>query len=144
MERKTIISDIDGTIANLDHRLSLRKEHIRLFFDACDKDTPIKNVISLLNILKKDHDIVFITGRAEFTRSKTVKWIVENTDIELFSLHMRKNNDKREDHIIKSEIIDNLGLKPSNVVTVFEDRQSVVDMWREKGFHVCQVDKGDF
>ena len=31
-----------------------------------------------------------------------------------------------------------------NVVTVFDDRNQVVEMWRSLGLSVCQVNYGDF
>ena len=57
---------------------------------------------------------------------------------------MRKDGDQRADHIVKREIlaqIRNAGFEP---VLVFDDRQSVVDMWRDQGIRVAQTAPGDF
>jgi len=35
-------------------------------------------------------------------------------------------------------------LTPENTVVVFDDRDSVVKMWRDAGFHVHQVAEGNF
>ena len=63
---------------------------------------------------------------------------------------MRHTNDYRADSIVKSELYDSLVSEWSYVfnsstpVIIFDDRQSVVDMWRDRGLTCCQVAKGDF
>jgi phosphoglycolate phosphatase-like HAD superfamily hydrolase len=66
---------------------------------------------------------------------------VTNTDGELF---MRADNDNRPDAEVKSEMLDKLIEQGHNPVIVFDDRQSVVDMWRSRGLLCCQVADGDF
>jgi hypothetical protein len=59
-------------------------------------------------------------------------------------LFMRKTGDIRSDDIVKREIYET-HIKPEwNVVCVLDDRQRVVDMWREIGLTCLQVDYGDF
>jgi hypothetical protein len=55
-------------------------------------------------------------------------------------LFMRSENDRRPDTVVKLEIMQGLGLTPDDVLCILDDRQSVVDMWRENGFRVMQVD----
>ena len=43
----------------------------------------------------------------------------------------------------KSELVEIIA-DGYEVELVFDDRQQVVDMWREKGYRVCQVDVGNF
>jgi hypothetical protein len=61
---------------------------------------------------------------------------------------MRKEGDHRPDHVVKKELLEDYlkleNLEKSSVITIYEDRQTVVDMWRDNGYHVCQVAKGDF
>ena len=40
--------------------------------------------------------------------------------------------------------LDNLGFSVDDVFAVFDDRQQVVDMWRDNGLQVFQVADGDF
>jgi hypothetical protein len=59
---------------------------------------------------------------------------------------MRKSGDHREDHVVKGELLDQI-LKDrhlSELGAVFEDRQQVVDMYRERGLRVFQVAPGNF
>ena len=55
-------------------------------------------------------------------------------------LFMRSENDRRPDTVVKLEIMQGLGFTPDDVLCILDDRQSVVDMWRENGFRVMQVD----
>ena len=58
---------------------------------------------------------------------------------------MRKTGDNRKDSIIKKEIYEKY-LKPMNyhVLFILDDRNQVVEMWREMGFTVFQVAEGNF
>ena len=58
-------------------------------------------------------------------------------------LLMRKEGDYRDDAIVKKE----LGAKVAEMGTILfaiDDRQRVVDMWRENGIVCLQCDKGNF
>ena len=58
---------------------------------------------------------------------------------------MRKDGDHRPDHVIKSEVLETIvkgyGKPP---LMVFDDRNAVVKMWRDKGIPCLQVADGDF
>ena len=56
---------------------------------------------------------------------------------------MRPDDDYRPDAELKSELFDKLDLVYSDTI-IFDDRQSVVDMWRARGLTCFQVTKGDF
>ena len=60
------------------------------------------------------------------------------------ALYMRSDSDYRPDHEVKSQMLDKMRKEGFNPTMAFDDRQQVVDMWREKGLTVAQVDKGDF
>ena len=57
---------------------------------------------------------------------------------------MRKDGDQRADHIVKREILDHIRKAGFEPVLVFDDRQSVVDMWRDQGIRVAQTAPGKF
>ena len=69
--------------------------------------------------------------------------------IEHCGLYMRKKDDFRDDRLVKAEfflLIERLHdpkITKENTI-IFDDRQKVVDMWREMGLTCCQVAKGDF
>jgi len=56
---------------------------------------------------------------------------------------MRKAGDKRKDSIVKYEIAKEL-VEKYYIKYVFDDRNSVVKMWREAGFRCLQVADGNF
>ena len=147
------IFDIDGTLANNEHRAKHldhgnydgnSKERWAKFFAGIPLDTPIKPVIGVLvRLAATGTRIVLATGRSETNRAATVDWLSRH-EVPYDALYMRPSDCYRPDNIVKSEMLDTIladGWKPW---IVFDDRQSVVDMWRERGLVCCQVAKGDF
>ena len=148
-----IVFDIDGTLADLSHRLKHIKEEPKNwaeFHRRCTWDEPIAPMIALCNTLMADttHDVVFVSGRNEAVRERTVEWLDKKLSFpENFTmcLYMRAEDDHRPDYKVKLEILLEVvalyGKKPD---LVFDDRQQVVDMWREHGIRVCQVADGNY
>jgi hypothetical protein len=144
MSRATVVVDIDGTLANCSHRLHFIESQPKnwdAFFDNCDKDELIRNVQLIVVTLRQSFDLVFVSGRAERARAKTVAWL-EKYGLS-GPLFMRRDGDHRPDDIVKSEIYER-HLKDLTIVAVLDDRDRVVDMWRSKGLTCLQVAKGEF
>ena len=143
-----IIFDIDGTLANIEHRLPLingeGKSDWDAFHAACVDDAPISEMLMVAQVLLYTvFPIHLVTGRMEKSRADTTGWLTRNL-VEFNRLWMRADGDTRPDFEIKREIlgqIRGLGFEP---ILVFDDRQQVVDMWREEGIRCCQVAKGDY
>jgi hypothetical protein len=57
---------------------------------------------------------------------------------------MRKYGDYRKDYVVKREIYEQLIAPDYDILCVLDDRNSVVDMWREIGLTCLQVAPGDF
>jgi hypothetical protein len=57
---------------------------------------------------------------------------------------MRADKDHRADHIIKKEILDSFLAQGLDIAFTVDDRQQVVDMWRENNITCLQCDLGDF
>lgn len=143
-----IICDLDGTLAFHTSRKFYEENR-------CDEDSCDPRLALLLDwIMSYGMDIIFITGRQELYRDKTMDWIKSHlhnwrqqklsgmgSRIDLF---MRKTGDKRPDQVIKKEIYDKYIKDEFNVLCVFEDRNKVVEMWRDEGLLCCQVYDGDF
>jgi hypothetical protein len=153
--KKVIICDIDGTIADVRHRLPYiqdedgskrSKPDWPAFHAACVDDPPFDDVIRIANTLKEGWpgagydplDTYILSGRNDSVRAETEAWLDKHFG-HYTNLHMRKANDRRPDHIIKLEMVRELGLTPDKVLCIFDDRQSVVDMWRENGYRCLQV-----
>lgn len=144
--------DIDGTVADLSHRLHFIEGETQdwdAFYDACDKDTPIQSVIDVINALDEaGHIVLFVSGRNEVVRGKTNTWLEDHMGFYPGHIYMRSENDRREDTVVKSDLYDKITREwfgeRNKVVGVFDDRASVVKMWREKGLKVFHVAEGNF
>jgi len=150
---KIIVCDIDGTVSNPVHRI----KHIEKspkdwdsFYNECINDDPHLDIIEMLKTLYYTNSNVygfyFCTGRRESCRIDTEHWIRKNINFLCgeSKLLMRADNDKRHDTIVKPELLKNEGITPENTLFILEDRNSMVNKWRELGYRCLQVAEGDF
>lgn len=145
---RVIIFDIDGTLANADHRvhhIEARPRDWDAFFAAARDDPPHDEIVYLNNMLWADADnrILIVTGRPERERGDTVAWL-EAHDIRYHDIFFRPSGDRREDSDVKAEILETIARDFGTPYLVFEDRNRVVEMWRRKGIKCLQVAPGDF
>jgi hypothetical protein len=142
--KPNVIVDLDGTIADMRHRLPFikgpGKKDWKMFHLACLSDTPKEDIITVVNALYNAGQVIhIISGRNTVAFLDTVQWLT-NHGVLHHTLNMRKHSDRRDDTVVKEAIANRLELTPENTLCIFEDRQRVVDHWRELGFTVCQVD----
>ena len=144
-----IAFDLDGTLANIEHRLHYirgeGKKDWPAFFRACVDDDPITPMIRIARQLASFNTIEIWSGRSDEVRPQTEAWLARyNLDwSQGVHLRMRKAGDYRADDIVKGEWLDALP-DSDRPVMAFDDRQRVVDMWRSRGVICCQVAPGDF
>jgi len=145
--RKIILCDLDGTLADCQHRVPLILEIPRRwteFFDACDYDKPIRHVIDLINAIDRNVFDVWITsGRSDECFSKTVKWLEDN-GVKYGRIIMRKAGDHTDDGILKPSWLVDGTIPRDRVAFALDDRNRVVNAWRECGIPCFQVASGDF
>lgn len=136
--KRAIICDLDGTVAIHCNRGPFE-------YDKCDTDLPNLSVLEIIKNLSKDYHIVFMSGREDHCREKTIKWLTEQKIHPYqYTLIMRRSGDMRKDALIKRELFEEL-VKPNYYITaVFDDRNQVVEMWRNIGLTCLQVAPGDF
>jgi len=141
------IFDIDGTLADSSarqHFLDNGKKDWDGWFREMDKDPVHTDVMQFLDYaLDQDIPVFICTGRDEGYRVVTEKWLDCN-DIGYTKLFMRPAGDRRDDSVIKKEMLDDMRSKGYNPSLVFEDRDRVVKMWRENGIRCFQVAPGNF
>jgi hypothetical protein len=141
-----IAIDLDGTLANIGHRLPFienKPPNWKAFFLACVYDEPLFKMIRVAEALyNAGHTIEIWSGRSDMVEKETREWL-EKYHVKYHRLRMRKDGDYRMDCIVKAEWFDALPLHERPVLA-FDDRQQVVDMWREYGVLCCQVAPGDF
>lgn len=146
--RPTVLFDIDGTIADIEHRrvhLAQDPPNWKAFNDEMGDDTPNAPIVSLYKTLwvSAQYDLILVSGRSEATRALTEQWLVWN-EIPFDRLLMRREKDQRADHMVKEEILDTLLGEGRTILFTIDDRQQVVDMWRRRGITCLQCDVGDF
>jgi phosphoglycolate phosphatase-like HAD superfamily hydrolase len=132
---KRVICDLDGTLANLDHRLPLikkEKPEWESFFEQSVTDIPNQWCVDLLSALfNSGYTVEIVSGRPFDDTTKN--WL-ETHGIKYHALWLLGDR-KTPDHILKMEWLRNQITK-ENIAFVIDDRQKVVDMWREEGL-VC-------
>jgi uncharacterized HAD superfamily protein len=146
MKTPCYIFDLDGTIADCNHRLhyiNQKPKDWNAFNREIINDPPIHDVLSLLHILKDLFTVLLVTARGEGCREETVAWL-ELHDISYDGLYMRGKDDYRHDDIVKEEILDDLLSMGYDIKGVFEDRNRVVAMWRRRGIRCYQVIDGNY
>lgn len=139
------IFDIDGTIADLSHRLHYIQSKPRnweAFRSSVLKDKVIEPVAKLLRTqYALGMGIVLCSGRNEVTRSDTEQWLRQN-NLPYNALYMRQDRDFRVDSIIKSELLDRILADNWSPRAVVDDRLSVCRMWHSRGVFVFCVNQG--
>lgn len=139
------IFDLDGTLADIRHRLHFiegKKKDWDAFYDACVHDIPISNTIHVLNQLCLQEEVIICSGRSERVREQTEEWLAEY-GVYYDKLLMRPIGDTRPDAELKLEWL-NSGELGNSILGVFEDRDRMVKMWREQGLTCYQVCEGDY
>lgn len=148
MKQKAIIIDLDGTLADCEHR--------RCFIAGTKKDwksfSRDENIIqdklnlwcaTIINKFKDSHKILLVTGRMESSRKITIEWL-NKFDIKYDLLLTRKDNDFRKDSVIKEELYKNFIEPHFDVLFCLDDRKQVVDTWRSLGLICLQCADGEF
>ncbi|MBR2392665.1 MAG: hypothetical protein IKA93_03740 [Elusimicrobiaceae bacterium] len=145
---KTILFDIDGTLADLNGRekyLKQEKADWKNFNAKMEEDLPNTAVVSLYRALYESgkFEIILVSGRQERFRKVTETWLAWH-EIPFDRLLMRPDADQRPDSEVKQDILNTLKAQGKEVLFTVDDRQSVVDMWRANGITCLQCQKGDY
>lgn len=147
--KKIVVVDIDGTIAEIGERLKYLLQTPKdydSFYQDCFNDKPIRNIIGMVESLSANYQIVFCTSRRSSCRLKTIQWIIKNfnNEFKYTSLLMRANHDHRHDTIVKPNLLADAGIQANDIAFILEDRTVMVDKWRSLGIICLQVREGNF
>jgi HAD superfamily, subfamily IIIB (Acid phosphatase) len=149
---RTVIFDIDGTLANNEERQKLldhgnyaanSAQRWAAYFSGIPNDKPVDSIVELAGVLGENYLIVLCTGRGEENRLATEQWL-DKHGIQYDELVMRPAGDFRKDDVVKGEMLDALLAEGHSIWLVVDDRNSVVKMWRERGLTCLQCAEGDF
>ncbi|MBL1210413.1 AAA family ATPase [Geminocystis sp. GBBB08] len=131
-----ILVDMDGTLSIL---------HNRSPYDVskCDQDLPNQPVLETVYKWQDSTNIIVLSARTDDGKELTEKWLKQH-QVKYVNLYMRKTGDLRKDAIVKQEIYEEYIKDKYNVKFILDDRNQVVEMWRNLGLTVFQVGEGDF
>lgn len=146
-KNQVYVFDLDGTLANAEHRVPFIQgdnSDWDAFYEACDRDLPIYETIHILRALhSKGHGIYILTGRSDQVKAKTEAWLAQNY-IFFDKLKMRPEGNYNPDHELKVDMLTDMMEDDDEIMAIFEDRNKVVEMWRDQGFTCYHVADGDF
>ena len=148
-KRKWLAIDLDGTVADCDHRLGYildmetrkklpsRERDYNMFYKNSFLDEPIYHMIKMIKDHAIEHDakLVFITGRPERMKGDSLSWIAKHINPAVMSgdLFMRKENDYRPDGVVKGELMycamECMGMEEP--VVAYDDRDTVLRVWNK-------------
>jgi len=169
MNKKTVIFDLDGTLANIDVRRDRSvKPNGKLDWDIfaspdsiLNWDEPNHPVIKMAQMFHNDgFRIVIFSGRNDRGFFATKDWLAKhNVPFDLLVLRPDKFQDQSwpiadgnpatpdmrfmPDEILKKKMLDTF-VDINDVFLVVDDRDKVVKMWRDLGLNTFQVAPGDF
>jgi len=159
LEMKIIVVDLDGTVCDTAHRDHLAQaKQWDEFHAAAKDDRPRADVAFFLSVLARrsvldEILLVACTGRNERYRQTTLEWLIKH-DLAVFdTILMRPDGDRRPDVEVKPEMLrEFIELTESEypwagkreVAFILEDRDRVVETWRNLGYACWQVNNGSY
>ena len=168
MNKKTVIFDLDGTLADIEIRRKMSIKNTKnmdwdKFFhpDNIQYDKPVHAIINLAQTYHRNgYKVVIFSGRNDRSWKETKEWL-KKYDVPYHLLVMRPDKFKSKsfpiadgnpatsdmrfmpDEILKKKMLDTF-VDIDDVLFVVDDRQKVVDMWRDLGLVVLQPAPGNF
>lgn len=142
-----VIFDIDGTLMDIDHRrhfVSGDTKDWMAFKEHTIADKPFDQVVDIA-LMYQDWgaNIHLCSGRNESQREVT-ELQMRICGIEYKTLQMRWEKNYEPDEVLKYDMLQQLREDGYNPTLVFDDRDKVVQMWRNNGLRCFQVAQGDF
>ena len=150
--KKTVIFDLDGTLAIIDKRREVsRKPNGKIDFDIfhdasnISLDEPNTPVIKIAQLFAHNgYTIIIFSGRSDRTEHTTRAWLMRNgVPFDKLVMRPHKTMNFVPDEILKKDMLDK-HVDIDDVFLVVDDRNKVVKMWRDLGLTVFQVADGDF
>jgi hypothetical protein len=143
--KKCVLFDLDGTLADGKHRLTLlphhddahRTEAWDSFNLASGEDEPFVDNIAIMNVLKETYHTIILTGRSAIAHDITVDWLADHY-CHYDELIMRPLNNHQIDTDFKTAAIREIQ-REYDIVCAWDDKYSICKMFRDMGITAHQV-----
>ncbi|MFC4945418.1 hypothetical protein [Pseudonocardia sp. GCM10023141] len=136
-DRPIAVFDIDGVLADVSHRLHHiqgRSHDWGRFFRTADRDPLLAEGAERLRAALIDHDVIYLTGRPEWTRRLTERWLARH-GLPTGPLIMRDDYDRAPAPLLKRGELRRLA-RSRTIASVLDDDPSVVDVLEADGWPV--------
>lgn len=147
LRKKITIWDLDGTVANISHRLNRLDCNGNIIHPTALKAEAMRDSLNTpiadwLCSTQKDYVVFIVSGRGTDEAIVTEDWLSSHS-VFPDRLFMRQGGDLRADTIIKKEILDRIDViyGKESVEWVVDDRPCVCALWRENGLKVFPVNQ---
>jgi FMN phosphatase YigB (HAD superfamily) len=148
VNKRIIIVDLDGTLYDSVSRSHFAKAGMwDEFHSHSSLDKPNFDVLDLVKELGRYHTMLGITGRNERYRKITDHWL-NRWQVPLDDLLMRPDGNFNSDPEVKLSLLHKwLGKNQRNMREIWfalEDRDKMVDAWRNANIPCYQVRSGEY
>lgn len=140
---RAVLFDVDGTLALRDEATPGCRSPFD--WDRVGEDLPNAPVIELARLVAESgrYRLIVMSGRDEVCRWQTEMWLTAQ-GVAFDELHMRPHKDNRPDTVVKKELYEAHVAGRYEVAFVVDDREGVVQQWRQMGLTCFQVAEGKF
>lgn len=138
--RPLAVFDIDGVLADVSHRVHFLEEGRSDwggFFGSASRDGVHPEGLALVTEAAEDCEIAYLTGRPEWCRRDTTRWLSRH-GLPDGTLVMRRNGDRRPARVLKPQLLRRLG-RGRVVAVVVDDDLEVCDAYEAAGWTVLRA-----
>ncbi|MDQ1724282.1 MAG: hypothetical protein QOG52_1310, partial [Frankiaceae bacterium] len=135
------VIDLDGVVADVRPRLQFvtgRKRDWDAFFAGVGNDEVLPEGRAVVERLAGDHEIVYLTGRPERTRTATEDWLARHR-LPRGRLIMRRDGDRRPARVVKPALLRTLA-RNRRIDVVVDDDADVCAALTAAGWPVLRAD----
>jgi hypothetical protein len=134
---EAVIVDMDGTLAFNNGK--------RGFYDDNCLSDDLSEAVKEQVLYQKSigRTVIILSGRDTNALDSTTIWL-DHHEVPYDKIYLRTFGDYRKDHVVKEDIYNKYIKGMYFVRLVYEDRESVVEMWRGLGLKCFQVDYGKY
>ena len=137
------VVDLDGTLANTDHRAhhvaKIGFRNFEAFYNEMDKDTVNPWCLALVkSLIKNQIIVVLLSARPKRYDVQTIQWLDDQGLMAAMAdgwvrLRLLGRDDHTPDHHLKQEWLNKHPDHRASILFAVDDRPRVISMWRKEG-----------